>query len=61
MFSKYDVESNCNMLFLYINKTSFYVTELIYIIIDINLPSLNKNLGSVLSNSKRGKKQQEHM
>ena len=37
------IENNYNVLFLYINKSISYVSELIYIIIHINLSSLNKN------------------
>ena len=43
------IENNYNVLFLYINKIIFDLSELIYIIIIyINLPPLNKNPGSVL-------------
>ena len=51
MFAKYDVENNYNVLFLYINKTILYVSELIYIIIYINLSPLNKNFGSILGSA----------
>ena len=41
------VENNYNVLFLYINKIFFYVSELIYIIIYIKLLILNKNFQSI--------------
>ena len=47
MFLKYENSNNYNMLFLYINKIIFDLSKLIYIILYINLFSLNKIFGSV--------------